>query len=122
MAGSRWQRSSRTKGWVYVAECQGIYKIGYTARDPRARVADFHTGNPFPVKLIGAIPGTQQLERDLHRKYQHRHVKLEWFALAEDEIQEILKVETDPIARLEQIVSRWTPAQQRKFFSEVTCQ
>lgn len=118
----RLQRSSRTtEGKVYIAECQGLYKIGYTSGDPLGRIAALQTGNPFPVELIGSIPGSRALEKHLHAVYRARKVRGEWHALTYDEVKEILGWTDEPeeITKLRQILACSTPAQQRSFIQQV---
>lgn len=78
------------QGRVYIARCQGLYKIGYTARDPQLRMADLQTGNPFPVELMGSIPGTRDTEAGLHAVFASRKVQGEWYALLPEDVSDIL--------------------------------
>lgn len=106
-------RSLTIEGQVYIAECQGVYKIGHTTQDPRDRVAKLRTGNPFPVELVGSIPGSRAMERYLHRTYKSRKIKGEWFILTPDEVKEILGRADEPeaVTRFMEVVARLSPAQ-----------
>lgn len=108
-------------GKVYIARCEGLYKIGHTTQDPQSRIANLQTGNPFAVELVGSIPGSRALERHLHRTYKNRKVKGEWFLLTPDEVKEILGWADDPepVVRFREMVARLSPAQSRFVASEL---
>jgi len=65
---------------VYVAECQGLYKIGYSIR-PTSRIASLQTATPFPVTLLGTIEGGKEVESWWHHHFKAKRVRGEWFAL-----------------------------------------
>lgn len=78
-----WGRSSghgAHPGWVYIAEAIGVrrMKIGWT-RSVSQRIATLRTANPFPIKLLGAVPGTVAEERWLHGMCVEAHAHREWF-------------------------------------------
>lgn len=81
--------------YVYLlqdVEMTGLYKIGKTNR-PKGRVVDdFGVKLPFEVEVLRMMPtyNATKLERELHRKYEHRRVNGEWFDLQENEVLEIL--------------------------------
>jgi hypothetical protein len=54
-------------------------KIGFTALDSAKRLAKFQTGNPFPLRVLGTMPGDKQDEDLLHRKFKASRVRGEWF-------------------------------------------
>lgn len=54
-------------------------KIGYTANDPLARLADLQTGNPSPLILLAAVEGALADEAALHREFAAARVAGEWF-------------------------------------------
>lgn len=53
-------------------------KIG-TAQDVAARIAVLQTGNPYPLKVLCALPGGQPLEVVLHRYLAGSRLTGEWF-------------------------------------------
>lgn len=67
-------------------------KIGYTASSPRARMATLQTGCPYPMNLLGSIPGTISLEQDLHNVLSEYRRQGEWFEFSE-RVQYIIGVE-----------------------------
>ena len=75
-------------GTVYLAQDDtGYYKIGYTRRDPSARVRELSVGNST-IRLVKEFQTSvgQQLESYLHRRYAPNHVKGEWFSLTTEEL------------------------------------
>lgn len=71
-------------GWVYFIRGGAYYKIGWS-RDPGKRLEQFRTGCPFPIELVGKIPGTMADEKSLHAAFEHLRTKPpmgEWFSAA----------------------------------------
>lgn len=61
----------------------GVYdddpvKIGM-ADSVSARLAQLQTGSPWPLRLLGVVPGGAVEERDLHRRFAHLRLRGEWF-------------------------------------------
>jgi Meiotically up-regulated gene 113 len=56
----------------------GPVKIGRAAR-PAGRLRELQTGSPFPLHLLGTIPGGGHLERDLHARFNWLRIRGEWF-------------------------------------------
>ncbi len=73
-AGAR--RSKR--GAVYMLTSGYFVKIGHSM-DPSDRLRSIQTSSPEDCELLFAIPGTQQLERALHREFAACHYRREWF-------------------------------------------
>lgn len=71
----------RTEGEIYFIACEPLeaVKIGFTAKDPEARVKACQTGCPAPLKLLGSFPGTMLEERRLHEAFTPLHIRGEWF-------------------------------------------
>lgn len=57
----------------------GPVKIGVCAQDIEARLASLQCGNPEPLRLLGSIEGSFQAEAALHRRYEARRLRGEWF-------------------------------------------
>ena len=75
-----YQNSARGgKGRVYVIGCDVGCKIGWTSKDPRSRVRALQTGNPYPLHLVGSVPGTTQLEASAHERFADYRMAGEWF-------------------------------------------
>jgi len=58
---------------------RGPVKIGYTRKDPSARLADLQTGSPVRLRLLGFMPGAPADERSLHRRFASLRLLGEWF-------------------------------------------
>lgn len=89
---------SPSSGWVYLLRgtVTRRVKIGFTARNEvPLRVSEIAGQISESVELLGAIPGTQELERTLHRRFHRCRVVGEWFELTDDELRVLL----DPPAR-----------------------
>lgn len=63
---------------VYFLRDGDCIKIG-TSTNVSTRVSGGQTMNPRELVLIGSVPGDQQLEANLHRKFWHLHARGEWF-------------------------------------------
>lgn len=72
-------------GFVYFIGCGDPYithvKIGFTRKNPYARMADLQTGCPFKLKMIGFVVGNIEMERELHDVLRDYRREGEWFAL-----------------------------------------
>lgn len=75
-----WQQHLR--GWEYVyvirSDEQTPIKIG-RAIDVEARLKGLQTGNPYRLKVIGAIPGNSDIEACFHRHLRLSRMRGEWF-------------------------------------------
>lgn len=82
-------------GFVYVLkEINGThYKIGRTV-DPDNRLRTFSVKLPFPVKFEHLIKCEDMyaLERELHKRFLHKHINGEWFALDNEDLEYIRSV------------------------------
>lgn len=70
-------------GYVYFIQSgasDGPVKIGWT-RKPRTRLSALRTGNPEPLTLLAAVPGSKAMERRLHRELSYYRIRRtgEWF-------------------------------------------
>lgn len=79
-------------GYVYLLGTEhGHYKIGRT-NNPEARQKQLGILLPFTVQLV-CLLATQDMvatERQLHDRFRHRHLNGEWFALTDEERDEII--------------------------------
>ena len=57
----------------------GPVKIGYTKKDPDARMASLQTGSHDKLKLIGHRSGSTIKERELHQTFDKSRIRGEWF-------------------------------------------
>lgn len=68
---------------VYFALCGEHIKIGFTRGNPRHRLKTLSTANPLPVELIATMPGSQELEMELHERFGEFRIRGEWFVFAD---------------------------------------
>ena len=68
------------KSFVYFIEAVGLsrIKIG-TSDSPEKRLNQLATGSAVPLKIVAIIPGDTELERQLHRRFDHLRFDKEWF-------------------------------------------
>jgi hypothetical protein len=57
---------------------EGPIKIGCSTW-PEGRILSLATWSPFPLELIGAVPGNYRDEAFLHRCFADLHTHREWF-------------------------------------------
>lgn len=81
-------------GHIYVARSGHRYKIGYTTGPVKQRVAGIQVGSPLKVVLVCAIPVQEpkKVESVIHQVFSSRRTRGEWYALTQQDIQN-LKVE-----------------------------
>lgn len=70
----------KPEGFVYFIQSEqgGPIKIGSTT-DTRKRLRELQTGSPTRLMLIGLVEGSEDYERELHRKFFHLRLEGEWF-------------------------------------------
>lgn len=75
------------RGYVYVLEAGGYYKIGRT-RAPDSRIKQLRIQLPFPVEVVCVIPSDDyiRLEDELHERFADKRANGEWFSLANDDV------------------------------------
>jgi hypothetical protein len=64
-------------------------KIGHS-RNVARRLKEFSTGQSLPLRIIAAIPGGHDLERELHTRYAARRLSGEWFRLRVRDVKDEL--------------------------------
>jgi Meiotically Up-regulated Gene 113 (MUG113) protein len=76
-------------GYVYIVNCNGIYKIGYTMDSVASRVSNIQMSNPNKVRLVCSIPSqtASTLERELHQRFRDRRVRGEWYQLTRRQVE-----------------------------------
>ena len=77
-------------GYVYVIRCGEYYKIGMTLNLDR-RVSQLAIQLPHTPEIICLITTTKAAteEKRLHRLYAAKRLNGEWFALTEEQVEEI---------------------------------
>ena len=82
--------TSSTDGSVYlVQDSHGNTKIGFST-NPERRLKSLRTSSASKLTFLGAIPGTRENEKRLHRLFADRRVGREWFNLSSADITQIL--------------------------------
>ncbi|MFJ1667392.1 GIY-YIG nuclease family protein [Streptomyces bottropensis] len=90
---------------VYVIKSSNskLVKIGYAVK-PEQRARELQTGSPGKLTVAWSLPGHEQLERELHRRFADYRKNGEWFDLTQlgdsvtvvrDEVDRIRKEVTD---------------------------
>lgn len=72
---------SKDQKFVYFVRpigMDGPIKIGCSTK-PLDRLAILSAWSPFPLELIGSVPGTFSDEARLHRRFSDLHTRKEWF-------------------------------------------
>lgn len=76
----------RKVGLIYFVKPKGLkgpIKIGYSD-NPAVRLSCMQGSSPWPLEIIGTIPGTIEDERFLHRCFPQLHSHGEWFKWSPD--------------------------------------
>lgn len=74
-------------GWIYVIECNGIFKVGITG-DPKNRFKAYKTECPFRFDVVFSckINGYKSLENGLHQFFSSKNNNREWFDLSSHDL------------------------------------
>jgi hypothetical protein len=74
-------------GFVYFVGIGDPYithvKIGFTRKNPFARMASLQTGCPFKMKMLGYVFGNEAMEAELHDVASDFRAEGEWFEYSE---------------------------------------
>lgn len=84
------------QGFVYVLKCAEIYyKIGQS-HDVQARLANIRTANPTEIELLHVIEcwNMTGAEREIHRYFEDKRHRLEWFLLDEDDLSRLMAIKS----------------------------
>ena len=84
------------KGWIYIftnRSMPDLVKIGYTDRDPSIRVAEQHSGLPYPHDLEYEIlvEDAFNLEQIIHKRLSDYNESKEWFRIEVEEAVSLVK-------------------------------
>jgi len=82
-----------TRGKIYFLQAGTRVKIGFTTGSVVKRRKSLQTGCADPLILRGVIPGSQSLEKALHRAFAEHRKGGEWFDLC-PEIEEFIQDST----------------------------
>lgn len=83
-------KKEKDKGYIYLFECGGKYKIGLS-RDVERRIKELDY-RPFTINLIAKsrlLTDPFNVERELHERYTKNKLTGEWFTLSENQVNEI---------------------------------
>jgi hypothetical protein len=78
--------------FIYLISNQlGLFKVG-VSKNPNKRIKSMETGNPDDLIILYVYNSKKSyvIEKTLHRLYQQYHVKLEWFSLPTNEVENFL--------------------------------
>lgn len=67
-----------SSGQIYLIECDGNHKIGFTT-NLSGRLHTFTTSNAKPIHLLGVIPGSRELELQIHSRLAPHRLRGEWY-------------------------------------------
>lgn len=84
-------RSKTTKVYLMVDHNTGLHKIG-RSKSPLKRERTLQSEKPT-IELIAHWESTTKKEKELHKKYNEKRVRGEWFDLTNQDISEILSQE-----------------------------
>lgn len=92
-------------GFVYLLECiidnDSIYKIGFTKDKIQKRINKLQTGNGYELieRYKFETKYNQKVERRLHKYFNTKRLKGEWFKLDKEDVNSFLqkceKIEND---------------------------
>ena len=73
--------------FVYVFKVNDLCKIGRT-RNPQRRISQLQTAIPFTLEVVYLVPTQHHdLERALHRRFEDKRRRGEWYALQPTDIE-----------------------------------
>ena len=80
---------------VYLIKDNKFYKLGFSEKDIKERIAQLQTGNPHKLKYIHysqikSPKHAYRLEQYLLRKYKEHSMIGEWISINEEQVNEIV--------------------------------
>jgi len=66
------------------------YKIGYTGKTARSRMAELQVANPTKLVYVTSFPGDMRHEKVIHKIFLCRHIRGEWFRLSRSDLETLL--------------------------------
>lgn len=85
---------SKKPGFIYLVRADtGEYKIGYSG-NVEQRVKAFSVQPPFEYELVHTIPVDDMIRAEalVHERFAHKRIRGEWFALNEEEVEQIVQL------------------------------
>ena len=96
-------------GHIYFAQStfdgEDLVKIGFTNGDVDKRIREISGQSAVPVKLIKAMKGSMQTEKELHSAFSEYRVHHEWFRLSQSIKEFIEKPDIAEIRKKSKTVS-----------------
>lgn len=82
------------KGYLYLLESNGLYKIGYST-EPETRLRRLQTGSACPIKIVHTIRTGiyREIERQLHARFWRKRLHGEWFVLDDTDVAYIKELD-----------------------------
>lgn len=87
------RRNQSGSGYVYLMECNGKYKIGYS-RNIKQRLKALNCGL-YEVKLISKSAFSEKAyvyEKNLHDLYKEQNIRAEWYELKAQQVLDVKKI------------------------------
>lgn len=81
------------KGYIYLLECEGKYKIGFS-KDVDRRIKEL-SNNPFKINLVAKskfLENAYELEQIIHEKLIDYRINGEWYNLNQEVLEDIKKM------------------------------
>jgi len=75
--------------YFFQGEITRRIKIGFTARFIHSRMGSLQIGSPDKLAFLGAHPGDEKTEYELHNRFQETYSHGEWFNESQELIQYI---------------------------------
>lgn len=85
------EKAEKAAGYVYLMRSTGgEYKIGCSV-SPERRLSSLKTGIPFDIELVYMfkVMNMRATEKLLHFRYAEKRIRGEWFALSDNDVEEI---------------------------------
>lgn len=73
-------RRAAPVGWIYLVECEGHFKVGFTNGEVEDRVYGMQTGSHADIREVAMFHGTRGDERMIHELSAGYRVRGEWFS------------------------------------------
>ncbi len=77
---------SRARGYVYFIRVGERIKVGYSTW-PAGRLLALQTANAGKLLILGTMQVAKEVEKDIHQRFAHLHVRGEWFEARSDLLQ-----------------------------------
>jgi hypothetical protein len=78
---------------IYLVKCNEYYKIG-RSNSILDRIRVMEIGNPYKLELVffARTDKDLEVEKMLHKTFEHKRIKGEWFCLSDSDIMEFERI------------------------------